>query len=142
MAEPKTRPTDASVPDFLAEVPNARRRDDAAVVDALMQRIAGEQPVMWGPTIVGYGETEITGSRGTTSTWPVVAFSPRKAELVLYLESDLDSSLFDRLGPHRRSVACLYIKRLDQIDMEVLTELVERSVAQTLRGGAPTDRSN
>lgn len=133
MAEPKTRPTDANVDEFIAAVPNARRRADAEVIDEMMQRISGERPVMWGPTIIGYGETEIINARGVASTWPVVAFSPRKTELVLYLESDLDESLFERLGPHRRSVACLYIKRLDQIDLDVLDEMVDASVKRTLR---------
>lgn len=84
MAEPKTRPTDASVDEFLDAVPHERRRSDARAVDAMLQAASGEPPVMWGTSIVGYGAVIYQGSRGEPRTWPVVGFSPRKTELVLY----------------------------------------------------------
>lgn len=128
MASPKTRPTDASVEDFLAAVAHEGRRADAGVVAALMGRATGEPPVMWGSSIVGFGELEHVGSRGTTATWPITAFAPRKAELVLYLDTELEPALFEGLGPHRRGVGCLYLKRLADLDQAVLRTLVERSV--------------
>lgn len=128
MAEPKTRPTDASVEEFLDAVTNERRRNDARAVDAMMRAATGERPVMWGTTIVGYGALDYEGSGGTKRSWPVVAFSPRKAELVLYLNTEIEPAAFEPLGPHRRGVGCLYIKRLGDVDHEVLVALIERSV--------------
>lgn len=133
MAEPKTRPTDASVDDFLAAVPSPQRRDDAVAVAALLAEVTGEQPVLWGTSIVGFGTTELSGSGGRTTQWPVVGFSPRKAELVLYLDQALPDELFAALGPHRRGVGCLYLKKLADVDAAVLRALVERSVAASRR---------
>lgn len=129
MAEPKTRPTDASVDDFLAAVPSPQRRDDAVAVASLLAEVTGEPPVLWGTSIVGFGTTELTGSGGRTTQWPVVGFSPRKAELVLYLDQALPDELFATLGPHRRGVGCLYLKKLADVDAAALRTLVERSVA-------------
>ena len=78
--EPKTKPTDASVADFLDAVTHPGRREDGKVIAALMSEISGEKPVMWGPSIVGYGRY-----RGPTGDWPIIGFSPRKANLVLYI---------------------------------------------------------
>ena len=133
MAEPKTRPTDASVDDFLAAVPSPQRRDDAVAVASLLAEVTGEPPVLWGTSIVGFGTTELTGSGGRTTQWPVVGFSPRKAELVLYLDQALPDELFAALGPHRRGVGCLYLKKLADVDAAVLRALVERSVAASRR---------
>ena len=128
MAEPKTRPTDANVEEFLVAVPNERRRTDARAVDSMLQAITGESPIMWGASIVGYGAITYRGSRGEERAWPVVGFSPRKTELVLYLNTEIEAEAFTALGPHRRGVGCLYIKRLDDIDRAVLDELLRRSV--------------
>ena len=128
MAEAKTRPTAASVEQFLAAVPDPRRRADACVVDAMMHEVTGEPAVLWGTNIVGYGAIEYPGSRGKQATWPVIAFAPRKTELVLYLNTEVEPALFAELGPHRRGVGCLYVKRLTDVDPVVLRRLVERSV--------------
>lgn len=124
-AEPKTKPTDASVSDFLDAVEHSGRREDGKVVAAMMAEVSGEKPVMWGPSIVGYGSY-----RGATGDWPIIGFSPRKANLVLYLMSDMDGygDLLARLGKHRTSVACLYLNRLADVDMAVLRQLAEGSV--------------
>ena len=124
-AEPKTKPTDAPVEDFLAAVENPKRRADAKVVNALLTEVTGEQPVMWGPSIVGYGSY-----RGPTGDWPVIGFSPRKAQLVLYvLGFPGQDELLARLGKHKTGSACLYINRLDDVDMGVLRQMAERCVA-------------
>lgn len=128
MAEPKTRPTDASVDEFLGALEPDRRRVDAQTVDEMMRTITGETPVMWGTSMVGYGSAESAGARNKKGTWPVIAFSPRKAELVLYLNTAIDPAAFDGLGPHRRGVGCLYLKRLDQLDLAVLHRIIEHSV--------------
>lgn len=124
-SEPKTRPTDASVDDFIAAVENPTRRADAAVVRAMMDEITGETAVMWGPSIVGYGSY-----KGPTGDWPITGFSPRKTQMVLYVmgSADLDEKM-GRLGKHTTGVSCLYIKKLADVDQAVLREIVEASVA-------------
>ena len=124
-SEPKTRPTDVPPAQFLAGIPNAVRRADAGIVVALLTELTGEPPVMWGPSIIGFGSY-----RGPTGDWPVIGFAPRKAETVIYLMNDFDGkdALLARLGPHRTGVSCLYIKRIADIDMAVLRELCERSI--------------
>ncbi|HEY0052325.1 MAG TPA: DUF1801 domain-containing protein [Caulobacteraceae bacterium] len=125
--EPKTRPTGASVADFIAAVPDARRRADAERALALLSEVSGEPAVMWGPSIVGFGSY-----RGPTGDWPVIGFSPRKAETVLYILPGFDerADLMERLGWPRTGVSCLYLKRLDGVDQDALRELAEWSVAQ------------
>ncbi len=124
MSEPKTKPTDASVEDFLATVEPARRREEGRTLCALMQAVSGEAPVMWGPSIVGFGRYANVTADGKSADWPRMGFSPRKAALTLYLASTpLTEAMLARLGPHTTSTACLYIKRLDQTDMGVLRDL-------------------
>lgn len=126
-SEPKTRPTDASVAAFIAAVENPVRRADAEVVQAMMAEVTGETAVMWGPGIVGYGSY-----RTPTGDWPRMGFSPRKAEMVLYVLGAYpeQAALLKRLGKSRTGVSCLYIKRLADIDMAVLREMTERSLAE------------
>lgn len=126
MAEPKTRPTGASVKAFLDAVESDVRRADARAVDKLMREATGEKPVMWGASIVGYGSY---ASR--SGAWPLVGFSPRKANLVVYIMPGFDGAgaLLARLGRHKTGRACLYLTRLADIDMAVLRELVVRSAA-------------
>ena len=123
--EPKTRPTDASVDDFIAAVENPRRRADAQTMNALWTEVSGEAPVMWGPAIIGYGSY-----RSSTGDWPRIGFSPRKANLSLYVlmpGSEEAKPLLARLGKHKTSVACLYVNKLDDIDLEVLRQLAEQT---------------
>lgn len=128
MSEPKTKPTDASVEDFLAAVEPARRRDEGRMLCALMQAVSGEAPVMWGPSIVGFGRYANVTANGKSADWPRMGFSPRKAAMTLYLASTPQTeAMLARLGPHTTSTACLYIKRLDQADMGVLRDLCAAS---------------
>ncbi|GAB2505631.1 hypothetical protein [Lysobacter humi (ex Lee et al. 2017)] len=122
---PKTRPTDVPPDTFIAAVPHAGRRADAQALLALLGEVTGERAVMWGPSIVGFGSY-----RGPTGDWPVIGFSPRKAETVVYLAPEFEgrAALLARLGPHRDGVSCLYMKRLADVDLAVLRELCERSV--------------
>ena len=126
MAEPKTRPTDVPVADFIAAVDNPRRRADAEVMQALLSEMTGVAPVMWGPSIIGYDSY-----KGPTGDWPRIGFSPRKAQLVLYLMGDFDAreALIARLGKVSTKGGCLYINRLDAVDEAVLRELVTASLA-------------
>lgn len=136
MAEPKTRPTNADVAAYLASLQPAARSADAIRLDGLMQAASGERPVLWGTSIVGYGEIPYPDSRGKEMTWPIIAFAPRKSELVLYVESAIDEKLFTALGPHRRGVSCLYLKRLTNVDDATLRALLEASIERSLRDAA------
>lgn len=129
MAEPKTRPTDASVEAFLDAVTPAVRREDGFVLLELMKDVTGQEPVMWGPSIVGFGSRPMTYASGKTTDWPVLAFSPRKTSTTVYLMDDLDryADLFAVLGKHTASKACLYIPRLAAVDQDVLRQVLQRA---------------
>lgn len=131
MAEIKTRPTDADVTAFLDAVENPRRRAEGHAVRALMERVTGEPAVMWGPTMVGFGSMPYTNTTGTNH-WFVVGFSPRKADLTLYGLHDgygPPDPLLAELGPHTTGKSCLYVKRLESIDLDVLERLVRQAWA-------------
>jgi hypothetical protein len=130
VAEPKTKPTDADVQAFLASPPDERRRSDATAICALMEEITGEPPTMWGPSIVGFGRYRYRYGSGREGEWPVVGFSPRKQKLTLYIVDGFGryGDLLDRLGKHSTGKACLYLKRLDDADPEVLRSLITQSV--------------
>ena len=138
MAEPKTKKTDASVEAFLDAVADPRRREDAGAVLALMKRITGEVPKMWGPSIVGFGSYTYTYASGRTGDWPIVGFSPRKQALTLYVMPgfEKDADLMKRLGKHKTGKSCLYLNRLADVDAGVLEELVRRSVERMRNRGA------
>ena len=127
--EPKTRPTSASVPDFLARQPEARRADCEAVC-AMMQAATGEPPVMWGEAIVGFGRYAYTNTSRKTFEWPVVGFSPRKHDLTLYIMPGFDAfaGLIAKLGRHKTGKSCLYIKQLADVDTGVLRGIIDGSV--------------
>jgi hypothetical protein len=121
----KTGPETADVTAFLDAVPDERRRREGHAIRDLMERVTGEQPVMWGPTMVGFGSTRYQNAT-TSGEMFVVGFSPRKGALTLYGVSDEADELLDRLGPHTTGVSCLYLKRLDAVDPAVLESLVRR----------------
>jgi Domain of unknown function (DU1801) len=130
-ASQKTLPTDEDVEAFIAVVPNGSRREDARILCGLLADWTREPPVMWGPSIVGFGRYSYRYESGHEGTAALVGFSPRKNTLVLYLVGGLEDrypKLLERLGPHKTGKGCLYLRRLDDIDREVLRELVERTV--------------
>ena len=118
--EPKTKPTDVPVADFIAAVENPVRRADAEVIRVMLEEITGEAAVMWGPSIIGYGSY-----RGPTGDWPIIGFSPRKAQTVLYIMPGFEeqAALLERLGKHKIGGSCLYINKLADVDVAVLREL-------------------
>jgi len=130
MAEPKTKPTAQDAREFLGAVEPAEKRRDAFAVFEMMERISGEQAVMWGTSIVGFGSRRVTSGRGRyEAVWPLIGFSPRKQNLTLYIMSGNqdNQALFDRLGKHKTSMACVYVKRLADLDLSVLETLIETS---------------
>jgi hypothetical protein len=130
VAEPKTRPTDADVGAFLESVPDERRREDAKTVCRLIQEVTGQEPVLWGTNIVGFGSVRLRYASGRELDWPVTGFSPRKAATTVYLMDGFEErhDLLARLGPHSTGRSCLYLKRLSDVDLDVLRELVADSV--------------
>lgn len=130
MAENKTQPTDADVGAFLDTVENDRRREDSRVLLELMREVTGEEPVMWGPSIVGFGQYHYRYESGREGDWFLAGFAPRKSNLVVYVMSGFPrhAELMKKLGKHRTGSSCLYINKLDDVDLDVLRELVRRSV--------------
>jgi hypothetical protein len=130
MAELKTQPNDGSVEGFLESVESPRRREDAFTVLDLMKRVTGEDPVLWGPAIVGFGSYHYKYESGREGDWFVAGFSPRKQSLTLYIMGGFSphDEIMARLGKYKTGKGCLYINKLDDVDMDVLEELVRSSV--------------
>lgn len=130
--EAKTKPTEVSVADFIAAVENPQRRADAETLCALFEEISGAPPLMWGPSIIGFGRYHYRYASGHEGDAPRLGFSPRKAQTVVYILPGFRGweSFVARLGKVKTSVACLYINRLDQIDLGVLRELAVASLAE------------
>ena len=131
MAENKTRPTSASVDEFLAAVENPRRRADVLTVLAIYKDVTGLPPVMWGPSIVGFGSRGYQYDSGREGEMLAAGFSPRKANLTFYVGEKFmgAAALYARLGKHKKSVACLYINKLDDVDLEVLRKIIAADYA-------------
>lgn len=128
--EAKTKPTEISVADFIASVEDPRRRADSEILCALFEELSGEPPVMWGPSIVGFGRYQYRYDSGHEGEWARIGFSPRKGNLSVYIMSGFKGreALVARLGKVKTSVSCLYINRLDKVDMEALGELAVQSL--------------
>lgn len=128
--EAKTRPTTASVDDFIATLPTEQQRDDSRTLVTLMGRHTGQPPVLWGPNIIGFGSMPLKYASGRELDWPVIAFSPRKTALSIYLTCDIKQyqALLEKLGKHKTGVGCLYIKRLSDVDAKVLEKMVKVAV--------------
>jgi hypothetical protein len=133
MAENKTKPTEVSVADYIAAIPEAPRRADAQALLNLMQAATGEEPRLWGPSIIGFGSYHYRYETGREGDTLIVGFSPRKPATVLYglrAAPDVDS-LLDKLGKHTSGKGCVYIKKLADVDQKVLAELIRKSAAAT-----------
>ena len=130
MTETKTRPTTASVTGFIARQPGEQTRADCLTLVALMEQVTKEKAVMWGPSLIGFGSYRLVYANGSEADWPIAAFSPRKQDLVVYLMDVFERrpELMKRLGKHRTGKVCLYIRRLADVDLKVLKELVAASV--------------
>src|SRR5262249_33978413 len=132
MAKQKTLPTAVSVDAFLHGVADAQQREDSYRLLALMQEITGEPPRMWGPSIVGFGQYHYVYASGHEGDSCLAGFAPRKNTLVIYLCAGLDqrsASLLKKLGKAKGSKGCLYIKKLADVDLAVLREMIEANVA-------------
>ena len=130
MAEMKTIENEGSVTDFLSSVENKRRKQDSFVVLEMMQRLSEHEPKMWGPSIVGFGKYHYKYESGREGDFFITGFSPRKQNLSIYIVNGFDryAHLLKKLGKYKTSKVCLYINKLDDIDLNVLEELVKQSV--------------
>ena len=136
MADAVTIPTKVDVDEFLLGI-TERRRDEAHRLIALMREISGLEPVMWGPSIIGFGSQHYRYDTGREGDMPILGFSPRKAQLTLYFDGwDHYSDLLPRLGKHKLGVSCLYVNKLDDVDRAVLREMLEQCHARGVAASA------
>src|SRR6185503_13670747 len=135
MAEAKTKPTTQSVKDFISKLPDQQTRDDCTIIAKLIEEATKQKGVMWGTSIVGYGTTTIKYAGGREADWPMIAFSPRKQSLTLYINpSDPNKAdLLSKLGKHKVSGVCLHIKRLSDVDVPTLKKLIVFEVKRIKR---------
>ncbi|MCB9182736.1 MAG: DUF1801 domain-containing protein [Flavobacteriales bacterium] len=128
----KSRATTASVAAFIDKQPKEEVRDDCRALMALMRELTGAEPYLYGPSIVGYGSYHYRYASGHEGDAPLAAFSPRKPELVIYFAPGLfeqEPELMARLGKHKATKGCLYVKRLADIDLKVLKQIIKKSIA-------------
>ena len=135
MPEQKTKPTGASVRDYIASRANDQQRADCKELMALLKKVTGKPPKMWGPSIVGYGTYKYTYDSGRSGEFPVTGFAIRGTDLVVYLmaRDKAQQSLLSKVGKHKMGKSCFYFKRLADLDKSVLEKLVAGSVADVKR---------
>ena len=137
MVEMKTQQNDASVDDFIAGIADERQRQDAQTLLGLIRSVTGEEPRMWGESIVGFDKILYKSRSQPAYDWFSVGFSPRKGKTTLYLNGDLSQldDQFARLGKFKRGVGCVWIKRLADVDLNVLQEMIEQVVTRNRQTG-------
>ena len=130
MAELKTKLNDASVTDFLKGIKDGEKRADSFEILKMMQQITKQGPKMWGSSIIGFGNYHYKYESGREGDWFVTGFSPRKQNLTLYVMGGfkLHTDLLEKLGRHKTGVGCLYINKLEDVDVKVLKELIKHSI--------------
>lgn len=132
MAELKTKVNDASVDDFINAVADEQRRNDCKAVAKMMEEITGEKGKMWGASIVGFGSYHYKYASGREGDWMATGFSPRKQNLTLYVMTGFgEQDLMKKLGKYKTGKSCLYLKKLSDVDEDVLRELITRSFNRT-----------
>lgn len=132
MAEAKTKQTEASVTDFIDKADSEQVREDCRTLVKMMKKITGSPPKMWGPSIVGFGSYHYKYASGHEGDAPLAGFSPRKGNLTVYMgEFPNREALLKKLGKCKASKACIYVKKLEDIDMDVLEKIVKGSMDHT-----------
>lgn len=131
MAKNKTAETAASVTDFIKKVPNETKREDSNELIKLMSKETGCKPKMWGPGIIGFDTYHYKYESGHEGDAPIIAFSPRSTAIVLYMATDFKKKdeLLKKFGKYKIGKACIYIKKLEDIDRDVLKEMISKSVS-------------
>jgi len=135
MADNKTKPTDASVEDYIASRANAQQSTDCRELMGLFKKVTRQSPRMWGPSIVGYGSYRYSNENGRTGEAPFASFAIRGRDLVIYLwpEGEQQRSLLSKLGKHKMGKSCLYFKQLADLDRPTLKKLVVGSIVEARR---------
>jgi hypothetical protein len=130
MAELKTKPTSQSVSTFLSKITDEARRKDCEVVAKLMSEVTGARPQMWGPSIVGFGRYHYKYESGREGDWMLMGFSPRKGDLTLYILPGMHEfqELLSKLGKYKNAKSCLYVKKLEDIDLTVLRQILKQAL--------------
>lgn len=131
LAEIKTKPTASSVEDFINAVADEQKRKDSFTLLEMMKKATGEAPKMWGSSLIGFGNKRYKSpATGREVDWLIIGFSPRKANLSLYLSMDIKkhAANLKKLGKHKTGVGCLYINKLEEIDMKVLKKIIDASL--------------
>ena len=138
MAELKTKRNSGNVEAFLSGVTDEKKRQDSFAILELMKKVTGKEPEMWGESIVGFGAYHYKYASGREGDWFLTGFSPRAQNLTLYIMAGFDQyeALLSKLGKHSTGKSCLYIKKIEDIDINVLEELVKRSVEHMERSNA------
>jgi len=138
MAELKTKPTEQDPKEFLMTIADEKKRQDSFKILEFLQQVTGVEPRMWGSSIIGYGSYHYKYADGQEGDWPLTGFSPRKQNLTIYITSGFDQyeELLKRLGKHSTGKSCLYIKKLEDIDLDLLAELVKQSVDHMIQTNA------
>ena len=133
LAEIKTKPTTVSVEDFINSIPDEQKRKDSFVLVEMMKKATGEKPVLWGPSIIGFGNKRYKSpTSGREVDWLLIGFSPRKASISVYLCNSISAhaATLERLGKHKTGVGCLYINKLEDIDLKVLKGMIDAALKE------------
>jgi hypothetical protein len=132
MAELKTKKTALSVDAFIKKIPEAQKRKDVAAIVALMEKATKAKAKMWGSAIIGFGEKHLTYESGRELDWFVMGLSPRKQNMALYIPGTVgeQQSLLEKLGKHKTGKGCLYINKLEEVDLSVLKEIIVKGAAK------------
>jgi hypothetical protein len=133
LAEIKTKPTAASVEDFINAVPDEQKRKDSFAILEMMRKATGEEPAMWGSSIIGFGNVRYKSPKtGREVDWLRIGFSPRKANISLYFTMDVKKhgDALEKLGKHKTGVGCLYINKLEDVDIKVLEGMIKTSLKE------------
>lgn len=135
MSTNKTKPTTRSVELFLDDLIPEQRKKDSWTLYLLMEKITGSQGVLWGISIIGFGDYHYKYASGREGDWFLTGFSPRKNALTLYLMCDISHEFIDfsTLGKHKKGKGCLYIKRLDDVDLKALENIIKTSISLTVK---------
>ena len=134
LAEIKTKPTTSSVEDFINSIPDEQKRKDSFVLLEMMKKASGEEPVLWSSALIGFGNKRYKSPKtGREVDWLLIGFSPRKANLSLYLTMDIKkhADTLEKLGKHKTGVGCLYINKLEDVDLKVLKGMIETSLKKS-----------
>jgi hypothetical protein len=136
MFELKTQKNDGNIEEFLNTIEHNQKREDSYKILDIMREVTGEEPFMWGPSIVGFGSYTYKYASGREGEWFLTGFSPRKQSITLYIMSGFEGfdSLLEKLGKYRTGKSCLYINKLEDIEMDVLRELIMQSVVHKKKG--------